>query len=91
MVQREVDVAQRLGLNALGRVDDEDRPVAGREGPRDLVVEVDVPRRVDQIECIFLTIIRLVDRADGLRLDCDAALALEIHVVEDLVLHFALG
>ena len=48
-------------------------------------------RRVDQVEDIFLPVVRPVDRPDRLGLDRDPALPLEIHVVEDLLLHLALG
>ena len=47
-------------------------------------------RRIDQIENIFIFVIRFVDDAAGLRFDRDASLALQIHVIQDLRLHFAL-
>ena len=49
-LEREVDVGERLGLDALGRVDDEDRALAGLEAVADLVAEVDVAGRVDEVE-----------------------------------------
>ncbi len=45
--------------------------------------------RVDQIEDVLLAVLRRVVQADGMRLDGDAALALEIHGVEHLGLHLA--
>ena len=42
LAHREVDVGQGLGLDALGRVDDEDRPLARLQAVADLVGEVDV-------------------------------------------------
>ena len=44
LAQREVDVGERLGLDALRRVDDEDRALARLEAAADLVAEVDVAR-----------------------------------------------
>ena len=44
VVDREVGVRERLRLDPLRRVDDEDRPLAGRQRPGDLVGEVDVAR-----------------------------------------------
>ena len=44
LAQGEVDVGERLGLDALGGVDDEDRALARLEGVADLVAEVDVAR-----------------------------------------------
>ena len=45
--------------------------------------------RVDEIELIDLAIQRLVFETDGLRLDGNAALALDIHRIEHLLLHLA--
>ena len=44
VLDRLVAVGERLGLDALARVDEQDRALAGRERPRDLVAEVDVAR-----------------------------------------------
>src|SRR5208282_5981660 len=49
----------------------------------------DVARRVHQIEDIGLAVPGAVFEAHGLRLDCDAALALELHIVEHLLAHLA--
>src|SRR5262245_31484343 len=45
--------------------------------------------RVDQVEDIVLAILGLVFEPDGLRLDGDATLALDIHRIEHLLDHFA--
>ena len=45
--------------------------------------------RVDQVEDVVLAVVRMVGQADGVRLDGDAALALEVHRVEDLRFHLA--
>ena len=52
LAQGEVDVGQRLGLDPLRGVDDEDRALARLEAAADLVGEVDVPGRVDQVEAV---------------------------------------
>ena len=57
-VEREKEVRQRLRLNALRRVDDENRAFARGERARDLVREVDVPRRVDEVELVRLAVLR---------------------------------
>ncbi len=88
-VDGKVGVGQRLRLDALRGVHDEHRALAGRERTRDLVVEVHMARRVDEVEDVVLPVFRVVEQRHGVRLDGDAALALQIHVVEDLVFHFA--
>jgi hypothetical protein len=46
-----------------------------------------VAGRVDQVELVGLTVLRRVEHAHRLRLDRDAALALQIHGVEQLGTH----
>ena len=86
VVDREVGVGERLRLDPLRRVDDQQRALARRERARDLVSEVDVAGRVDQVELVRCP---RPQHAHGLRLDRDAALALDVHRVEQLVPHVA--
>jgi hypothetical protein len=46
-----------------------------------------VAGRIDQVQDVLLATIGRVVQADGVRLDRDAALALEIHRIENLRLH----
>ena len=87
---RLVDIGEGLGLDPLGGVDDEKRALAGGKRARDLIGEIDMARRVDQVEDVFLAVLGGVVEADGIGLDGDATLALEIHRVEHLCRHFTL-
>ena len=51
-VERGVAVGDRLRLDALARVDDQQRAFAGRQRAAHLVREVDVARRVDQVQVV---------------------------------------
>ena len=84
-----IDVGERLRLDALAGVDHQQRALAGGERAVDLVGEVDVAGGVDQVEHVILAVARLVIEPHGLRLDGDAALALDIHGIEHLLLHLA--
>ena len=84
VLDREVRVRERLRLDSLRGVDDEQRALARLERPRDLVREVDMAGRVDQVQLVALPV-----HPNRLRLDRDAALALELHRVEHLVAHLA--
>ena len=53
-VDRRVGVGDGLRLDPLRGVDQQDRPLAGGQAPRDLVVEVDVAGRVDQVQLVLL-------------------------------------
>lgn len=90
MLERHVDVRKRLRLDALRRIDDEQRALAGRQAARNLIRKVDMARRVDEVELVLLAVLALVVQTHRLRLDGDAALTLDVHVVEDLRLHLAL-
>jgi hypothetical protein len=57
------------------------------EAARDLVGEIDVARGVDQVELVGGAVLGLVIHRHRMRLDCDAALALEVHRVEMLRRH----
>ena len=89
VVERLVDVGERLRLDALARVDHQERALAGGEAAVDLVGEVDMAGRVDQVEDVVLAVARAVVEPHGLRLDGDAALALDVHGIEHLIDHFA--
>ena len=87
LVHGEVGVGQRLGLDALGGVHHQHRALAGAEAAGDLIVEVHMARRVDEVQGIGLPVVGGVAQLDGAGLDGDAPLPLQVHGVEDLVLH----
>ena len=45
---------------------------------------------INEVENVGLAVIGRIVQADGTRLDGDAALALEVHVIKDLLLHITL-
>ena len=87
LAHREMDVGQRLGLDALRRVDDEDRALAGLEAMTDLIGEVHVTGRVDEVQAVDEAVVGGVLEAGRAGLDRDALLALEVHRIEDLARH----
>ena len=90
VVDRLIDVGECLRLDALAGIDNQQRALACGERAVDLVGEVDVAGRVDQIEDVILAVIGVVVQAHGLRLDGNAALALDVHRIEHLFHHLAL-
>ena len=91
VVDREIGVGQRLGLNPLGGVDHQHRPFAGGQRPGNLVVEVDVAGGVDQVELVDFAVFGGILQVDGPGLDGDAPFPLDVHIVEQLVLHVPFG
>ncbi len=90
-MQRQISIRERLRFHALRRVHHQQRAFAGLQAARNFVGEIDVAGRIDQIELIILPVIGLVIEPHGVRFDGDAALALQVHRVEHLRHHFALG
>ena len=91
MVQREISIRERLRFHALRCVDHQQRAFARLQAARNFVGKIHMARRIDQIELIQVAIVGLVIEPDGMRFDGDAALALEIHRIQHLRHHFALG
>ena len=90
VIHGEVGVCQRLRLHALGGVHHQQRALTGGQRPADLVVEVHMTRRVDEVQGIGLAVLRRVEDLYGAGLDGDAPLPLQIHVVQQLVCHLPL-
>ncbi len=88
LLQRGVAVGDTLGFDALRGIDHQQGPLAGRERAGNLVGEIDMTRRVDEIQLIQLARDGLKPQGDALGLDGDAALALQVHAIEHLSLHF---
>ena len=91
VIDGEIGVREGLRFDALRRVDHQQRAFAGGERARDFIGKIDVAGSVDQVELVSLAILRGIHHADGVGFDGDAALALEVHGVENLLLHFAHG
>ncbi len=89
LLGRGVAIGDGLRFDALRGIDHQQRAFARRQRTRHLVREIHVPGRVDQVEQIGLPVPRAILKRRGLRLDRDAALALEIHGIEHLRFHFA--
>ena len=87
----EVDVGDGLRLHPLRGVDQQQSAFAGAERTGDLIGEVDVSGRVDEIEFIGVPIGEGVVHPDRMGLDGNAAFAFEIHPVEELLLQIADG
>ena len=77
-------------FDTLRSINDEKRAFASGERAGYFVREVNVAWCIDQIEAIGISVFGLVVEADALGFDGDAALALQVHGIEYLFVHFAL-
>src|SRR5437868_8214422 len=83
-------VCDRLRLNALSGVDDQERAFTGCQRSRYFIGEIDVPRRIEKIETIGSARFRPVIHSDRMCFDGDTAFPLQIHGIEQLILFLAL-
>ena len=90
MVYGKICVCKGLSLHALSCIDDEYSTLARGKTARYLVVEINMSRCVYEVEFIFFAVVCLVNKLDGSRFDGYPLFTLQIHVVQDLVLHFPL-
>ena len=86
-----MDIGHRLGLDALGGVNDQHGPFAGAQAAGDFVGKIHMARGVNEVQLVSFAVFGLVEHGDGVGLDGDAAFALQVHGVEQLLLHFAGG
>ena len=57
-IDRLIDIGQGLGFDALAGIDHQQRAFAGGQAAADLIAEVDMARRVHQVEDIGLAVLR---------------------------------
>ena len=91
LLHRQVHVGDRLRLDALGGIDDQQRAFARAQAARHFIGKIHMARSVDQVQLVCFAVLGLVIHRDRMRLDRDAALALEVHRIEQLILHVARG
>src|SRR6202022_1163771 len=89
VVERLVYVRQRLRLDPLRGVDDQDGAIARGQRARDFIREAGVAGRIDRGDLVGIAGVGLVKHPDGLRLDRDPTLALEIQLIQHLLDHVA--
>ena len=85
MLNGHIEVRDGLCLHALRGIDHQQRTFASSNRTAHLVGKVDVSRSVDQVQHIVLAV-QLIGHLNGVALDGDATLFLQLHVVEHLSL-----
>ena len=91
MLNRLIHIGECLSLHALRRINHQQRTFASSQGPTNLIGEIDMTRSVHEVQDIVMTVFRLIFQANRLRLDRNAPLFLNIHIVKNLGGHFPVG
>src|SRR5208337_31461 len=83
----EKGVRHGLRFDAVAGVHHQQNAFAGGKRAGNFVGKIHVARCIDQIQAIGVAILGLVVQPDAFRLDGDAALALQVHRIEHLLVH----
>ena len=86
----QIQIRNGLRLNTLCSIYDKQRTLTSCNGSRNLIGKINVTRGVDEIKHILLTIQNII-HLNGVRLDCDTSLTLQIHIIKKLILFFTLS
>jgi hypothetical protein len=84
-------IRHRLRLDALRRINHQQRAFARTQAARHFVGKIHVAGRVNEVQLVSLAVARRIKHRDRMRLDGDAALALQIHCIKQLIRHVARG
>ena len=90
MIQSQVGVGKGLRLYALRGVHNQDGPLASRQRAADLVVKVYMAGGVDQVKFVVLAIFGVIAQRHCMSLNGNAPLPLQVHIIENLLLHISL-
>ena len=91
IVQRQIDIAQCLRLHSLCGVYHKNCPVAGRQAAGNFIIKINMSGSIYHIQNILLSVLRIIDNPACLRLDGNAALPFQFHIIQNLALHFPAG
>ncbi len=80
-----------LGLHTLGRVHQQDGTFTSRQGAGYFIRKIYMPGSINEIECIVCPVAVKIMHLDGVTLDSNSPLPLQLHVIQHLFLHIALA
>ena len=90
MFKSQIDICQCLSFNSLSSIYHKDGSVTGRKASGNLIVKIHMSRRIDQVKNIFFSVLCFINNPDCLRLNSNPSFSFQIHIVQDLRLHFSL-
>ena len=89
LLQGKVHIAHRLAFDTLRGIHEQQCPLAGSDGAAHLVAEIHMAWGIDKIQFIVMAVTRTVGNSHRLALYGNAPLPFQIHVIQNLLLHFA--
>ncbi len=91
VVDRLIDVRKRLRFHTLGGINHQQGAFHRSKRARNFIGKVHVTWGINQVQRVLFTVICLVDQANGLSLNGNAALLLDIHGIENLLRHLTIS
>ena len=85
MLHGDIDIRQCLCLDSLCSIYNQHRSFAGGQGTRNLVGEVYMSGRIDEIQSVDFTIVSLVVQTDSLCLNSDTTFTFQVHTIQHLL------
>ena len=82
-------VRESLRFHPLTGVYNQQGTLHRPHGAGDFVAEVDVSRRIDEVEYVVAAVLGAIGEANGLRLDGDSAFPFQFHGIQHLLSHFS--
>ena len=87
---RQVRIRYCLRLDTLAGIDHEQRALACGQRPGNLIMKINMPRCIDQVQHVSFALVQVIHRYSR-SFDCYPPLAFEVHVVEELIDLLAVG
>ena len=87
VVECQIDIGEGLRFDPLSGIHDQHCPFTGGQRAGDLVSEVHMSRRIDQVQFVGHTVMGFIINPNRCHFNCNAALTLDIHRVKELLLH----
>ena len=89
MIQCQITICQCLRFNSLRCIYNQNSPFTSCQATRHLIIKIHMSRCIYQIKNIFFSILRFIYNTNCLRLNCNASLSLQFHIIQYLRLHFS--
>ena len=88
LLYRRIAIRHALRLNALRRIDHQQRAFTSRQRPGHFIRKIHMSRCINKIKLVSFAVFGFKVQGNALRLDGDASLFLNIHSIKDLRRHF---
>ena len=90
LLKRHIHIANGLAFNTLTCINKKQSTFAGSNGARNFVRKIDVSRRIYKIKLVVISVLCVIRNGNSLTFYGNAAFALNVHIVKNLIFHFPL-